>query len=86
MELIFSVFQSPGPEALNFGPLVFRWYGVLIAISVLVGLKISSKLANQRGISTLFINDLLPILILSSVIGAREICKKSIKSFAVSGG
>ena len=71
MDLFLSIFKSPGPELINFGPIVIRWYGLLIAISVLVGLNISSKLANQRGICNSFINDLVPFLVLFSVVGAR---------------
>ena len=71
MEHIFLALRSPGPELLQLGPFSLRWYGLLIAISVLVGLNLSSELASKRGLKKSLINDLLPILVLASVIGAR---------------
>ena len=71
MEHIFLALRSPGPELFQLGPFSLRWYGLLIAISVLVGLNLSGELALKKGLKKSLINDLLPILILSSVIGAR---------------
>ena len=71
MEHIFLSLRSPGPELFQLGPFSLRWYGLLIAISVFIGLKLSGKLASQKGLKKSLINDLLPILVLSSVIGAR---------------
>jgi len=71
MEAIFTTFKSPGAEFLQLGPLSIRWYGLLIAISVLIGLNLSSKLASQRGLRKGLINDLMPFLVFASVIGAR---------------
>tara|TARA_Y100001968_G_C19396090_1_gene738407 strand:+ start:111 stop:1022 length:912 start_codon:yes stop_codon:yes gene_type:complete len=68
---LFGVLSSPGQELLSIGPFVIRWYGLLIAIAVLIGLKLSTKLANLRGVNNKLINDLLPILVLCSIIGAR---------------
>ena len=71
MEYILIVLRSPGPELFQLGPFSLRWYGLLIAISVLLGLNLSSKLAYKKGLKKNLINDLLPILVFSSVIGAR---------------
>ncbi len=71
MEHIFLVLRSPGPELFQLGPFSLRWYGVLIAFSVLVGLNLSGNLASKKGLKKSLINDLLPILVLASVIGAR---------------
>ena len=71
MGSFFIAFQSPGPEFLRLGPLVIRWYGLLIAIAVLIGLNLSNKLARDRGLKKDLINDLMPFLVLSSLIGAR---------------
>ena len=71
MDNIFLVIRSPGPELMQLGPFSLRWYGLLIAISVLVGLNLSTELAQQKGLKKSLINDLLPILVLASVIGAR---------------
>ena len=71
MEHIFLALRSPGPELFQLGPFSLRWYGLLIAISVLIGLKLSGELARKKGLKKSLINDLLPILVLASVIGAR---------------
>ncbi len=71
MENIFIALSSPGAELIQLGPFSLRWYGLLIAISVLLGLNLSSELALKKGLKKSLINDLLPILILASLIGAR---------------
>ena len=63
--------QSPGDTFLNLGFLTIRWYGLLISFSVLVGIFISKKLAKSRNINPQYISDVLPYLIISSIIGAR---------------
>ena len=66
------MFQSPGSEIpLPLGPLTLRWYGLLIATAVLIGLYLSSWLAKQRKLENGLISDLLPPLVLFSVVGAR---------------
>ena len=71
MENIFIALRSPGAELFQLGPFSLRWYGLLIAISVLVGLNLSGELAREKGLKKNLINDLLPILVLASIIGAR---------------
>ena len=63
--------QSPGDTFLNLGFLTIRWYGLLISVSVVIGLFISKKLAKSRNINPQYISDILPSLIISSIIGAR---------------
>ena len=55
----------------QFGPFAIRWYGLLIALAVLLGLWISSELAKSRGLDGGLIADLLPLLVLCAVVGAR---------------
>ena len=71
MENILIALRSPGPEFVHLGPFSLKWYGLLIAISVLIGLNLSGELATRKGLKKSLINDLLPILVLASVIGAR---------------
>jgi len=68
---LVAEFTSPGPLLLEIGPLAVRWYGVLIATAVLLGLLLSSRLARLRGFEPGLIADLLPILTLFAVVGAR---------------
>jgi phosphatidylglycerol:prolipoprotein diacylglycerol transferase len=53
------------------GPFSLRWYGLLIAVAVLLGLMLATRLGRQRGLDPAMIADLLPILVLAAVIGAR---------------
>ncbi|WP_295533673.1 prolipoprotein diacylglyceryl transferase [Synechococcus sp. UW140] len=66
-----SILQSPGPLLVELGPLAIRWYGLLIAVAVLLGLWVSSQLAKMRGLDPSVISDLLPLIVFSAVIGAR---------------
>ncbi len=71
MDAFIATFTSPGPELFQLGPFALRWYGLLIAIAVLIGLNLSSRLARKRGLEQGLISDLLPILVLTAVVGAR---------------
>ena len=66
-----AVFTSPGPLLFQLGPFSLRWYGLLIALAVLLGLVLATKLGKLRGIDPALIADLLPILVLAAVLGAR---------------
>ena len=70
--LLYQAFiQSPGETFLNLGFITIRWYGLLISLSVIIGLLISKKLAKSRNIDPQYISDVLPSLIISSIVGAR---------------
>ncbi len=66
-----ALFTSPGPLLFQLGPFSLRWYGLLIAVAVLLGLLLATRLGKQRGIDPALIADLLPTLVLAAVIGAR---------------
>ncbi|EDY38121.1 prolipoprotein diacylglyceryl transferase [Cyanobium sp. PCC 7001] len=70
MSLLLT-FTSPGPLVFQLGPLSLRWYGLLIALAVLAGLMLATRLGKARGIDPALIADLLPLLVLGAVIGAR---------------
>ena len=71
MHLIPAFIRSPGPEFISLGFYDIRWYGLLISFSLLIGVFISKKLAKSRCFDPNFINELLPGLVLFSIIGAR---------------
>ena len=66
-----AVFTSPGPLLFQLGPFSLRWYGLLIALAVLLGLVLATRLGKLRGIDPALIADLLPILVLAAVLGAQ---------------
>ncbi|MCT0247400.1 prolipoprotein diacylglyceryl transferase [Synechococcus sp. CS-205] len=65
------MFTSPGPLIFQLGPFSLRWYGLLIALAVLIGLLLATRLGQARGIDPVLIADLLPLLVLAAVLGAR---------------
>jgi phosphatidylglycerol---prolipoprotein diacylglyceryl transferase len=65
------VFTSPGAIAFHLGPSVVRWYGLLIAGAVLLGVNLSSRLAMRRGVDPDLIGDLAFALILGAIPAAR---------------
>jgi phosphatidylglycerol---prolipoprotein diacylglyceryl transferase len=64
-------FTSPGRILFEFGPITVRWYGLLIAIAVLLGVTLTEYLAQKRGINADTIAELPLWLIPSAVVGAR---------------
>jgi len=71
MLILQAFIQSPGETFLNLGFITIRWYGLLISVSVLIGIFVSKKLAKARNINPEYISEILPSLIISSIIGAR---------------
>ena len=68
---MLAIFTSPGPLVFQLGPVSLRWYGLLIAIAVLLGLTLATRLGRARGIEPSLIADLLPLMVLGAVLGAR---------------
>lgn len=64
-------FTSPGPILFKAGPLSIRWYGLLIAIAVVLGLTLSQSLAQRRGIEPDRIGDLAIWLVVAAIPCAR---------------
>jgi phosphatidylglycerol:prolipoprotein diacylglycerol transferase len=69
--LPLAAFTSPGPIVFQLGPLSLRWYGLLIAAAVLFGLALATRLGRERQIAAPLISDLLPVVVVTSVLGAR---------------
>ena len=65
------MFQSPGPIFLDLGFITIRWYGLLIASAVIIGLLLSQYLAKRRGVNPEIISDLSVWLVLAALPGAR---------------
>lgn len=68
---MLGLFTSPGPLVFQWGPFALRWYGLLIASAVLLGLLVATALGRRRGIDPNLIADLLPFLVAGAVLGAR---------------
>ena len=70
MPLAF-LFQSPGPILFELGPISIRWYGLLIASAVLIGVSISQYLAKLRKVDPELIADLSIWLVIAAIPCAR---------------
>jgi phosphatidylglycerol:prolipoprotein diacylglycerol transferase len=70
--MIFAFqFQSPGPIIFELGPIVLRWYGLLIATAVLVGLTLAQYLAKARRVDPDLLGDLAIWLVIGAIPCAR---------------
>lgn len=71
--LLAFQFASPGPEVpfLNWGFLSVRWYGLLIASAVLLGVTLSQYLARKRKVNPETIGDLAIWLVIGAIPAAR---------------
>lgn len=69
--MIFVQFQSPGPDIFRIGPIVVRWYGLLIASAVLIGVTLSQYLAKRRGVNPELLADLAIWLVIGAIPFAR---------------
>lgn len=64
-------FTSPGPILVELGPLTIRWYGLLIATAVLIGVSLSQNLASRRHINPDLLGDLVIWLVIGAIPAAR---------------
>jgi phosphatidylglycerol---prolipoprotein diacylglyceryl transferase len=59
------------PDIFSIGPVIIRWYGLLFALSFLVGYQIMSVIYSKEHRSENELNDLIWYMILGTVLGAR---------------
>lgn len=64
-------FTSPGPVLYDFGPFAIRWYGLLIASAVLIGVTVSRWLARQRQVDPELMSDLVLWMVVGAIPAAR---------------
>lgn len=69
--ILASQFQSPGPIIFELGPIVLRWYGLLIATAVLLGVTLSQYLAKARRVNPELLGDLAIWLVIGAIPCAR---------------
>ena len=59
------------PILIEIGPLTIRWYGVMIATAVMVGLWLAGREAVRKGFEKQKIHDFAFLLIIAGILGAR---------------
>ncbi|MBD2342702.1 prolipoprotein diacylglyceryl transferase [Anabaena subtropica] len=65
------LFTSPGPVLVEIGPITIRWYGLLIASAVLIGVSLSQYLAKRRQVNPELLSDLSIWLVIGAIPAAR---------------
>src|SRR2546425_11083088 len=63
--------SSPGAIAFQIGPLVVRWYGILMATAIVVGLWLGHRTARRDGLPADDIINAGQWAILAGLVGAR---------------
>ena len=66
-----GMFHSPGAIALQLGPLNFRWYGILMASAMGIGLWLAYREARRRGLDPDSMLKAAELGLLGGLIGAR---------------
>lgn len=64
------VFTSPG-SSIALGPITLRWYGLLIATALFLGINLSQYLAARRGLNPDWVVNLTYWMVVPALIGAR---------------
>lgn len=65
------MFTSPGPLFVQIGPLAIRWYGVLMAAAMAVGLWLAYRDAHRRGVDPEELLKTSELALLGGLVGAR---------------
>ena len=65
------MFASPGPIFVQIGPLAIRWYGVLMAAAMAVGLWLAYRDARRRGVDPEELLKASELALLGGIVGAR---------------
>lgn len=65
------MFTSPGPIFVQIGPLAIRWYGVLMAAAMAVGLWLAYRDARRRGVDPEELLKASELALLGGLVGAR---------------
>ena len=71
LEGVSAVFRSPGPVALHLGPLTIRWYGILMATAMALGLWLAYRDARRRGLDPESLLKASELGLLGGLVGAR---------------
>jgi prolipoprotein diacylglyceryl transferase len=65
------IYWNVSPDIISIGPVTIRWYGLLFALSFIVGFQIMSVIYRRENKPEKDINDLIWYMILGTVVGAR---------------
>lgn len=63
--------MTPDPIAFELGPLIFRWYGILVATGAVLGAWLAAREAERRGIDPDHVWNALTFALILGILGAR---------------
>ena len=70
-QTVALMFRSPGPVAVQIGPLTLRWYGILMAAAMAIGLWLAYRDARRRGLDPENLLKASELALLGGLVGAR---------------
>lgn len=59
------------PVMFHLGPLALSWYGLIVAIAIVVGVAVALREARRKGLATAEIESLAMWVVLGAIVGAR---------------
>jgi len=62
---------SIDPVIFSIGHLMIRWYGIIVALAIGVGVWVASREARRWGLGENYVGDAVPWLVIAGLIGAR---------------
>jgi prolipoprotein diacylglyceryl transferase len=65
------IYWNISPDIVTIGPFTIRWYGLLFALSFIVGFQIMTVIFKKENRSDEHLNDLIWYMLLGTVVGAR---------------
>jgi len=66
-----NLIAALNPVALSFGGLEIRWYGVIIALGILIAMTLATKESARKGLGSDFVVDMMFWVLPIGIIGAR---------------
>src|SRR4029434_5492366 len=71
------MFRSPGPIAFQLGPLSIRWYGILMALAMALGLWLAYRDARRRGLDPESFLKAAELGLLGALVGAAPSIRRA---------
>ena len=68
---MYSILASINPIAFELGPLAVRWYGVIIAMGIVIAFLVGQREMVKRGLHADYLTDLLIWAVPLAIVGAR---------------
>jgi prolipoprotein diacylglyceryl transferase len=71
MDILSFIHWDVNPEIFSIGPLSVRWYGLMFAISFIIGYNIVEKMFKHEKENLKWLDSLLMYIVIGTIVGAR---------------